>query len=53
MADLKNNRLLTGSLFLSNVLNLIIIVLTIFHHFTMQDKIKKTEKFLGKQLLKL
>lgn len=41
MTDSKSIRFLAGSLILTNVLNLIIIALTIFHHFTMQDKIKK------------
>ena len=43
MADFKNRRFLIGSLILSNVLNIMVIILTIFHHFTMQNKIKKLQ----------
>ena len=44
MAESKNNRFVIGSLILSNVLNITVLALTIFHHFTMQDKIKKLKR---------
>lgn len=44
MYSSKINRLLFGSVLLSNVLNIIVIALTIYHHFTIEKKIEKLER---------
>lgn len=41
MYSSKINRLLFGSVLLSNVLNIIVIGLTIYHDFTIESKIEK------------
>ena len=37
----KQNRFLMTSLIVSNLLNITVIALTIFHHCTMQDELKR------------
>lgn len=37
----KQKRFLMTSLIVSNILNITVIALTIFHHFTMQDELKR------------
>lgn len=44
MSDSKTNRLFFGSILLSNVLSITVIALTIYHHFSMQDKIEKLKR---------
>lgn len=44
MANSRTNRLLIGSTILSSALSITIIALTIYHHFTIQDKIDELKK---------
>lgn len=44
MAISRTNQPLIGSTTLSNLLSITIIVLTIYHHFTVQDKIEDLKK---------